>query len=320
MSFLRIVPSLTALACLVLAAASSAAQDPGQGGSPPPHIQGPSGGPLAAPPGTASNGAGPEPLKFNMFALLGQKKSGTAATLDEAMKPIEGALKGLPYTDYEKITVDARETPEGVDTQFPINPIYTLVVRPNGKDAQGAAKLDIHVDLLQDGKLIKALTAQAAAKPGDALLLRGMPLPPGELVIVLQRDAGDQKSQSEQSNQEQQNQDQQNQQQQQSDQDKDSKKDDSEKKLDQSKKDEKKEDEKKDKKEGKDEKKEDKDQDKKDQAQEQPSSEDAKKEAAEKKDTKNLESLLQSLEDVDRKEQAEVRNKRDRIDFKGDWW
>lgn len=318
MRIMRALPVFTALVCLVLSSASSVAQDPGQGGSPPPRIQGPSGGPLAAPPAGDPNGAAPVPLKFKMYALMGQKKTSAAATLDETIKPIEAALKELPYTDYKKITVDERDAPEGVDTQFPINPVYSLVVRPNGKDAQGASKLDIHVDLMQDGKLIKALTAQAAAKPGDALLLRGMPLPPGELVIVLQRDAGDQQSQGGQSDQDQQKQD--NQQQQKSDQDKESKKDDAEKKLEESKKDEKTQDDKKDKKQGKDDKKEEKDQDKQEQAQEQPSSEDEKKDSADKKDTKNLESILQSLEDVDRKEQAEVRNKRDRIDFKGDWW
>ena len=319
MNSARVLPAFTAFACLILAAPFCTAQDPAQGGPPPPRIQGPSGGPLAAPPASDANGSTQEQLKFKMYALLGQKKSAATTTLDEAMKPIEGALKGLPYTNYEKITVEERETSEGTDMQFPINAVYSLVVRPNGDDGQGAAKLDIHVDLMQDGKLIKALTAQAAAKPGDALLLRGMPLPPGELVIVLQRDAGDQKSQGGQSDKDQQEQDQQ-QQQQQSDQDKESKKDDSEKKLDESKKDKKKEDEKKDKKEVKAEKKEDKDQDKQEQAQEQPSSEDEKKDSAEKKDAKNLESILKSLEDVDRKEQSEVRNKRDRIDFKGDWW
>ncbi len=301
------------LAWCLLVAMAAAAQDPGQSTSPPPHIQGPSGGPLAAPP-RPGDAAVAEPLKFKMYALLGQKNANATAALDGDLTPIESVLKALPYTDYTRISVDERETPEGVETQFPINPVYTLAVQANGKDAQGAEKLDIHVDLMQDGKLIKALTAQAAAKPGDALLLRGMPLTPGELVIVLQRAAGDQSSQDGQSDQDQQKQDQQDQQK--SDKDSESKKDDSDKKQDEKKNEEKNQDEKKDKKDAKADKKDDQEKDK----QEQPAPEDAKKDSADKKDSKNLESILQSLEDVDRKEQAEVRNKRDRIDFKGDWW
>jgi hypothetical protein len=292
-------------ACCVLAL-TSAAQDPGLGASPPPRIQGPSGGPLAVPAGPGDATAGAAPLKFRMYALLGQTKAGAASGLDAELKPVEGVLKALPYTEYQKISIDERETPEGTETQFPINPVYSLVVQPGGSDDQGAAKLEIHVDLMQDGKLIKALTAQAAAKAGDALLLRGMPLPPGELVIVLQRDAGDQKSQDGQSDQEQQKQDQQDQQQ--SDQNSESKEDDSEKQQDEKKAYEKRQDEKEAK------------QDEKKDEQDQASPEDAEQDQTEKKDSKNLESILQSLEDVDRKEQAEVRNKRDRIDFKGDWW
>jgi len=257
------------------------------------------------PPGDAA------PLKFKMYALLGQQAPAAAAAVsDPEIKPVEGLLKSLPYTSYEKIAVDEKETPDGVETQFTINPAYSLVVRPNGRDGQGAAKLDIHVDLTQDGNVVKALTAQASAKPGDALLLRGMPLPPGELVVVLQRDSGDQNGQSGQGDQDQQQQDQQ--QQQKPDQ-KDASKDkkDEDKQQDQNKSEEKKQDEKKDGKEAGAEEKDD---------QNQPSPEDAKKDQDDKKDSKNLESILQSLEDVDRKEQSEVRNKRDRIDFKGGWW
>lgn len=307
MKGLRFLSAAAVFAWCVLGAMATSAQDPGQVNPTPPRIQGPSGGPLAVPAAPdGGTGGTVGPLKFKMYALLGQKTANDAVAPAGEMKAIEGVLKALPYSSYEKISVDERETPEGAETQFTINPIYTLVVQPTGTDAQGAAKLDIHVDWMQDGKLIKALTAQATAKPGDALLLRGMPLPPGELVIVLQRDAGDQKSQGGQNDQDEQKQDQQ--EQQKSDQeDSQSKKDDSEKKPEEKQGEEKKDDK---------ETKADKDKDK----QEQGSPEDAKKDTAEKKDTNNLESILQSLEDVDRKEQAEVRNKRDRIDFKGDWW
>ncbi len=294
-AFRAFSPCAVFLSC-IFAALASVAQSSGQAASPPPVIQGPAGGPLALPPAPNGAGAGQEPLKFKMYALLGQKKANATAALDADLKPLESVLKSLPYTDYSRISIDERETPDGVDTQFPINPVYSLVAHPTGTDEQGAAKLDIHVDLMQDGKLIKALTAQATAKPGDALLLRGMPLPPGELVIVLQRDPGKQDSKDGKSDQDQDKKDQQ--EQQKPDQKSESKDKDSEKKQEQ-----KKDEEKKDAKEDQADKK-----------------EDQEKADDDKKESKNLESILQSLEDVDRKEQSEVRNKRDRIDFKGDWW
>jgi len=311
MKMLRAFPAALLLYCCAFTATTAYAQDPGQTTPAPNRIQGPSGGPLALPPSPDGGAAAPEePLKFKMYAMLGQKKAGTAGTLDEELKPLEDVLKKLPYTDYQKIAVEERETPDGVETQFPINPVYTLNVQPSGKDEQGAAKLDIHVDLMQDGKLVKALTAQATAKPGDALLLRGMPLPPGDLVIVFQRDAGNQGSQGQQGDQ---NQDQKDQQQQQN-----------QKQNEQSKDQDKQQDQKKDEEKKKDQEKKDEEKKEAQQAEQQEAKPDQKdedkKDEAEKKDKGNLDAILQSLENTDRKEQEELRNKRDRIDFKGDWW
>lgn len=38
------------------------------------------------------------------------------------------------------------------------------------------------------------------------------------------------------------------------------------------------------------------------------------------KGVENLDALLESLDDIDRREQVEELKRRDRIDFKGDWW
>ena len=288
-----------------LACFSGSGQTPSAAGTPPP---------LLASPDAQGGMPAAETLKFKMYAVMAQKASGDKAPPSAELKPVESLLKSLPYTRYEAITVSEQETPDGKETEFPINAAYTLVVRPDGRDEKGAARLDIHVDLMQEGKLVKALTAQAAAKAGDALLLRGMPLAPGELVIVLQRDRGDQNGQGQQNSQDQQQeQDKQEQQKAQNDNTPEQKEQDKEQEQQQQdkKEREKKEQEKKDAQ---------AEQQKPDEGEQEPSAEDKPEEASEKKETNNLESLLQSLEEVDRKEQAEVRNKRDRIDFKGDWW
>mgnify|MGYP001217560128 FL=1 len=308
MNALRAFSICVVLAACVFTALPSAAQDPGQNSPTPPVIQGPPGGPLALPPAPDGNAAQQSVLKFKMYALLGQKTANTGAALDPDLKPIESALKKLPYAEYQKISIDEREVPDGSATQFPINAAYTLVVEPKGNDPQGAAQLDIHVDFMQDdGKTLSALKTSASAKPGDALLMHGMPLSPGELVIALVNVPGDQQSQGGKSDQDQDQKDQQ----QQQDQSEQSKDQDQDKQQDEKKDEEKKKEEDKEKKEAQQAKQQETQPEQKDEE---------KKDEAEKKDNGSLESILQSLENIDRKEQEEVRNKRDRIDFKGDWW
>ena len=148
MSVPRPFSTFAVLLCCLMGGFAAVAQTAGSGGASPPMIQGPPGGPLALPPSQPGDAAGQEPLRFKMYAVMGQKKANANTTLDGDLKPLQDVFKNLPYTDYEKISIDERETPDGAETQFPINPVYSLVVKPNGADEQGAAKLDITVYLM----------------------------------------------------------------------------------------------------------------------------------------------------------------------------
>lgn len=238
------------------------------------------------------------PLKYTMYAMLAKKGDASGKYgLDETLKPVESVLNSLKgYASFEKINVSDQELAQGAETRFPINGAYTMLVVPAGDDGKGSARLGVRIQLLDNGNLINAIETEANSRPGEALVFQGMPLSPGELVVVLVRgsEPGQQGGEG-QDNQEQQQQQQQEQQEQQSRQEEQKEK----------------------------EKGEEKEAEKQEaaKAEEKPAQEDKGVEKEqEKQDQNNFEAILESLEEMDRREQKDVHYNRNSIDFNGDWW
>lgn len=248
-----------------------------------------------APPAAAPGpGAAPAPVACVLTAVCGINPPVAVPPADDRLAGLEGALKPLGFAGFEFVGTAERELAPDTETRFPINGTYSAAITLLPPQDGGTAAMEVRIEALLDGRIVTALAGTVQARPGDTVVFRGMPLAPGELVVLLTRpsEQSSEQSKSDQGQQEQnQNQDQERQ-----DQQTEEKKQEEEKKEASGN---------------------EQEQRKQPEAEEQ---EDGTEE--EKKDMENgsLRALLESLEETDKREQKEIRNVRQRIDFKGGWW
>lgn len=252
---------------------------------------------LAPPAAAPGPGAAPAPVACVLTAVCGINPPVAVPPADDRLTTLEAALKPLGFAGYEFVGTAARELAPETETRFPINGTYSATVTLLPPQDGDTAAMEVRVEALLDGKIVTALAGTVQARPGDTVVFRGMPLAPGELVVLLTRPSkqSSEPSQSDQNQQEQEQQDQEEDQQ----------------------------------KEGQ--QQEEKEQEKEKQEEPQSAEEQEAQPAAEEqedgteeeeKDMENgsLRALLESLEETDKREQKELRNVRQRIDFKGGWW
>ncbi len=256
-----------------------------------PQLQPPQGS--ATPPVSPQVQAPPPPPVGKIYAIRASGAVPLKLNLDEKLKPVAAALETLPFTTYESISINENPLPWGQETLFPINALYAMHVTALAPEADGAIALRTRVEMLQGETYVNAIKADAHAVQNQALLFRGLPLGNDELVIVLlvgmpqdgqnQGDSAEDDPSSSEGEQK--------------------SEDQSEQNTD-------------DRKEGEEEMQEGEHAE----AQQADVSEPDEGEPKQPEGVENLEALLESLDDTDRREQVEERNRRDRIDFKGDWW
>ncbi|HRZ18389.1 MAG TPA: hypothetical protein P5141_12560, partial [Candidatus Hydrogenedentes bacterium] len=244
----------------------------------------------------------PAPVVCAVTAVCGVNPPVAAPPADDRLATLEGALKPLGFAGYEFIGTTARELAPGQETRFPINATYSAAVTLLPQQEGDAASMEVRIDALLDGKIVNALAGTVQARPGDTVVFRGMPLAPGELVVLLARPSEQSSDQSKSGEQNQQDQKDQEQTQPQEGQQK----------------------ERQEQQEEKEEKEKDQEQQQESESQEaQPAEEeqgDGAEEEAKEMKNESLHALLESLEETDKREQKEIRNVRQRIDFKGGWW
>mgnify|MGYP006277920943 CR=1 FL=1 len=222
--------------------------------------------------------------KFRVVAVYcSNRGEGVQAEL-ENLKPL---FEKLPYDTFEQVARHDTEAAPGQETKVPLNGVYTLYLTV-GAPAQGAQQegvpLEARVEMLADDGFVNALRASGRAAPNKALLFRGLPMDAGELAVVMMLLPPDQDNGQSQKEQEQQQQ----------------------------------------------EKEEKEEQETQDQQQEQPQEQQQQQEQSEaeqreaeedeQKDMQNIEAILQSLEEQDRREQHDTRNKRRDVQMRGGWW
>ncbi len=257
----------------------------------------PQAGQLQAPQGVpvpkAPDQAPPPPPLGRMYAMRASGAVPLKLNLDEKLKPVAAALETLPFTTYESISINENPLPWSQETLFPINALYAMHVTALAPEADGAIALRTRVEMLQGETFVNAIKADAHAVPNQALLFRGMPLGEDELVLVLlvstpsnqQNEGGPSEEDSSPSEGEQ-----------------------AEGETAQPEPD------------SQEEKNTETQEGENADAQQPEASEQDEGETEAPEGVQNLEALLESLDDIDRREQVEERNRRDRIDFKGDWW
>lgn len=237
-------------------------------------------------------GQAPAPPVGAMYAMRASGAVPQKLDLDEKLKPVASALKSLPFTSYEAISVNDQVLPWGQETLFPVNALYAMHVTPLTMEANGAISLRARVEMLQGETFINALKAEARAFQNQALLFRGMPLGRDELVIVLLVGVPPENQNQNGSSEEEQSETEGEQEEKKSE----SESNDTKEDINESQEGE------------------------TTQEQQPPPSESAEGEQEEPEGVENLDALLESLDDIDREEQVKERNQRGRIDFKGDWW
>jgi len=227
--------------------------------------------------------------KLHVVAAHASTKGNNPAQVDDKLAGVKNVLLRLPFDSYEPVADQEVEAPPGEETLVPLNGVYSLYVQPQGQDESGALALTARISMLAEGggpeQYVDAIYTQARLASGMPLVFRGLDLNVGELVVVLNL-SGD-------NNQQGQSQDQDSDQQQE---EKDKQQDD------QSSSDS-----------GDQEQQNQQDQAQQDQG-------DSPRAQEETPDLQNIEALLKSLEETDRKEQEEQQRVRTGIQVRGDWW
>jgi len=251
---------------------------------------------LAPPAAAPGPGTAPAPVACVLTAVCGVNPPVAVPPADDRLAALEAALKPLGFAGYEFVGTAARELAPGQETRFPINATYSAAVTLLPSQDGDTAAMEVRIEALLDGKIVTALAGTVQARPGDTVVFRGMPLAPGELVVLLTRPSEQSSEQSKSDQNQQEQQDQQKQDQQQGQQQEEEKEQEKEKQEEPQTAEE---------------------QETQPAAEEQ---EDGTEEEEKDMENGSLRALLESLEETDKREQKELRNVRQRIDFKGGWW
>ena len=217
--------------------------------------------------------------------------------IPEALEPYEALLEALPYNQFTLVSSDNAQADSGQEVRMPISGIFTFYAMPMQIMDGGSVVLNLRVEMLQDDGYRDALRAQGQAAPNQPLVMRGMPLNRGELVVVVEvRPDQDQQDGAGGDG----------------DPDSDASEDDSDEQQDQDAEDDP---------DQEDEGDQDTEPETDDQGpQPQPDSSGDESRQESELDLQNVEALLEYLEEVDRREQEEIRRQRNDIEIRGDWW
>lgn len=227
---------------------------------------------------------------IELTALRASTEGHGRKSIDPALRGLSAIIETLPFDSFAPIAKEQKEAPYGRETLIPINGDYTLYIKPLERDREaGLVRLDARIVMLREGRSINALNTRAEAAIGQPLLFRGLELPNGELVIIMRLAQQDNESQGggEASTQEPpEEQDQQEQQEEPPEEQQEENPPEDQQNEDSP-----------------------------------PAPESAEmKPDEEKQDMQNIEAILQSLEEMDRREQQDLRNRRDHIDVRKGWW
>lgn len=251
---------------------------------------------IARPPENGTQEA--PPVKVHMLAVQATKEGRQDRNVPPELTKVGPILERLPFDSFSLVKEDEQSLQQGQEAKLSIDSQYCLYVLPQAPDenAQNTINLNARIAMTQNGSTVDALKTSGKAVAGQALIFRGLKHTPGELVVIMTL-RQDNQGQNQDESQKQDNQDEQ-------------------KKQDQENKDQ-------ESSAGEEDKKEDpqKPEDKSEDSQEtQPAEQTEAQNGEPPKDMKEVDSILQSLEEMDRREQPQVRNRRDRLHVPQDWW
>ncbi|MBI2435942.1 MAG: hypothetical protein HYV26_24060 [Candidatus Hydrogenedentes bacterium] len=206
---------------------------------------------------------------------------------DPSLKPYAGTLKKLPYDTFSQIYQFEQPAPYDTRVQFPLGDDYQTHVTLRSSAEQNAVGVAIEIETKDGGQALNAVEASGTAVRGKPLIFRGLELSEGELIVLvtIKQPDQDQSQQQNQGGQQGAQEEQEEQQKQQEPQEQN--------------------------------------QEQEAQSQDQEQQEDAQQNESQQpseEQLQNIEAILQSLREIDRKEQKQSQNRRERVIVSGDWW
>lgn len=234
---------------------------------------------------------GSESVTISMTAFYALNDEETdLIEVPDALKPFGSFLDTLPYNRYEVLTDASAEAETGRELHMPVSGIFSFYATPLQIMNGGSVELNLRVEMLHDSGYLDAIRAQGIAAPNQPLVMRGFPVNRGELILIVRLESdGDGEGQS-------------------GDSDSDSDEQESDESTSQD-------------------SQEDDDQDGDENQNEQPDDSQPPQQQSQssemdesRPDLQNVEALLEYLEEVDRREQEEIRRQRNSIEIRGDWW
>lgn len=271
-----------------------------------------------APPPLLANPAMPmpseqQPETIQVIAVEGKDTGGQTLAIDESIKGMKVLLERLGHDTFTEVNRAEAQAPYGEETAVAVGAGYSLRAMPISKDEQNAVQLRLEVVRQSDG--VAAISGEGKAVRNKPLVFRGLQGPTGgELTLVVNLVSNQQGQQNQSDQQEQQDQkpeDQQNQSGPKSESEEQPQPDEQQDQQQELSEQEQKE---------KPEQGEGEQQEGENQTQmaELSEGEESDEEQAEKME--NVDALLQSLEEIDKREQQQAHNQRGRVTLQGDWW
>ncbi len=241
--------------------------------------------------GVLPQNSGNESVTISMTAFYALNDEETEIIdVPDALKPFDSFLDSLPYNRFEVLTDASAQAERGRELHMPVSGIFSFYVTPLQTHDGGSVELDLRVEMLHDSGYLDAIRAQGLAAPNQPLVMRGFPVNRGELILIVRLESdGDGEGQS-------------------ADNDSNSDEQESDEGTSQEPQEE-------------EEQEGDENQNEQPEDSQPPQQQSQSSELDESKpDLQNVEALLEYLEEVDRREQEEIRRQRDSIEIRGDWW
>ncbi len=136
---------------------------------------------------TAVHASDNEPFRVSMMAVQATNEGRSVKYFGEGLQQVRGAIGGLSYDTFRKLTSIETTIPFDKETKLRINEHYSLYLTPKSTDTQGRIRMRARLTMTsRDGeKTVNALDTVLTMAPGKHLNLGGLRLDDGELVVVL---------------------------------------------------------------------------------------------------------------------------------------
>jgi len=125
------------------------------------------------------------PERIRILAIWATGEAGAEMEFDAGLAPVQDFLETLPFSDFRELGFHDLEAPYGETVQAVLNSEYTLYCTPQRLTDSGEVVMEAHVDMRDGDAFVEALRVNGRSARGKGMVFRGFPLPGGEMVVVL---------------------------------------------------------------------------------------------------------------------------------------